>query len=135
RPARKTGSIRGSVCAAVPPRCNRRVSPHTACGDHVLPAAERHVGCSLGLVAVKHHTRGEGQCGLPDLHPCGGIAHMTDLLTPQAKLNPMPTRSREVYAAGFVQPRAASPSSDGLSWLSEYAAFLHEQEDRYCQAS
>jgi hypothetical protein len=60
---------------------------------------------------------------------------MPDLMTPPAKLNLLPTRTREVYASGFVQPRATSPSSDGLTWLSEYAVFLHEQEDHYCQAS
>jgi hypothetical protein len=60
---------------------------------------------------------------------------MPELLTPPAKFNPMPKRTREVYAIGFVPPRAAPPSLDGLSWLSEYAAFLHEQENHYCQAS
>ena len=60
---------------------------------------------------------------------------MPDLLTLPANLNPRPARTREVYASGFVPPRAEPASSDGPSWLSDYAVFLHEQEDHYCQVS
>jgi hypothetical protein len=60
---------------------------------------------------------------------------MPDLLTPLTRLRPLLAPSHELPTGPRERPRTEPPSGPGPSWLLDYAAFLQEQRDNYCQAS
>jgi hypothetical protein len=60
---------------------------------------------------------------------------MPDLLTLPTSLRPSYARAYEHPAGPRERPRPEPPSGPGPSWLLDYAAFLQEQQDNYCQVS
>jgi hypothetical protein len=60
---------------------------------------------------------------------------MPEFLALPVDLNRLLPRASDLLGSALVRPESRQVSQEGTPWLTDYAAFLHEQQDNYCQGA